>query len=370
MKKKFFTLLTLLVAVCTGAWADEISCSAALSATAGSPTVSNCSLAFYSDEEQVGTVPGGTVRGDYYYAKMNNDKNYYEITLSQGSYTKFQAGDIIDVYLYTYSASPGYKVGKTARTVVSASKQTKDKVYKYSHTLTADEIESDGTLRIYRNSSNTYFAKITVSGTRSSETYTVTFDAGSNGSCDTSSLTEESAGAGVTLPSVTANINYTFNGWYTSATEGTKVGDAGDTYTPTSNVTLYAQYSANEAPTIAIGNYNPSTTRGTVVTFTTTLTGSPAPTVTWYQSATATTTGGTEKGTGVTYSPDVNTEGTFYYYAIASNGISPDATSSLITLTVTNPDRTINGNNFYVAVNDLPIPEQNIFCDDIDRYSM
>lgn len=42
---------------------------------------------------------------------------------------------------------------------------------------------------------------------------TVTFDAGSNGTCTTTSLTEASAGAGVTLPSCTPNTNYTFVGW-------------------------------------------------------------------------------------------------------------------------------------------------------------
>ena len=43
--KKLFTLLTLLVALVTSAWAaDAISCSAYLSATAGSPTVTDCTF--------------------------------------------------------------------------------------------------------------------------------------------------------------------------------------------------------------------------------------------------------------------------------------------------------------------------------------
>ena len=299
---------------------------------------------------------------------MNNDKNYYEVTLAQTigttTYSTFQAGDAITVYLYSNGATVAYKVGKV-QTEVSKEKQTKSTIISVPHTLTATEIESDGTLRIYRNSSNTYFAGISVTGTRSTETFTVTFNAGSNGTCATSSLTEGSAGAGVTLPAVTPKSGYIFNGWYTAASGGTKVGDASSTYKPTANITLYAQYTAETAPTISVDNTTPSTNRGTAITLTATVTGAPTPTVTWYQSETATNSGGSEVGTGNTYSPNVSAEGTFYFYAVASNGIGTDATSSLVTLTVTNPDLTISGNNFYIAVGDLAIPEQNIICDDI-----
>ncbi len=73
--------------------------------------------------------------------------------------------------------------------------------------------------------------------------YTVTFDAGSNGTCSTSSLTEESAGAGVTLPSCTANTGYRFEGWSTSNTPASAdAGVAGATYKPSSGCTLYAYY--------------------------------------------------------------------------------------------------------------------------------
>ncbi len=46
----------------------------------------------------------------------------------------------------------------------------------------------------------------------------------------------------ITLPAAT-RTGYDFNGWYTDATSGTRVGGAGDTYEPaTSPVTLYAQW--------------------------------------------------------------------------------------------------------------------------------
>lgn len=48
----------------------------------------------------------------------------------------------------------------------------------------------------------------------------------------------------VTLPNAT-RTNYIFNGWYTSASGGSKVGNAGASYTPPSSTTLYAQWLPN-----------------------------------------------------------------------------------------------------------------------------
>ncbi len=80
--------------------------------------------------------------------------------------------------------------------------------------------------------------------------YTVTFNANSNGTCSTSSLTEASEGAGVTLPTVTANSGYNFLGWSASSTATTASYTAGATYNPSANITLYAVYeSTNTYPT-------------------------------------------------------------------------------------------------------------------------
>ena len=67
--------------------------------------------------------------------------------------------------------------------------------------------------------------------------YTVTYDANS-GSVDPSSITQASPGASVTLATPTRS-GYTFQGWYVGAT---KIGDAGDSYTPTANVTAVAAW--------------------------------------------------------------------------------------------------------------------------------
>lgn len=75
------------------------------------------------------------------------------------------------------------------------------------------------------------------------QAYTVTFNAGSNGTCATTSLTESEVGAGVVLPAVTANSGYTFLGWATqSGATIADAGQAGETYKPSRNITLYAVY--------------------------------------------------------------------------------------------------------------------------------
>ena len=72
--------------------------------------------------------------------------------------------------------------------------------------------------------------------------YTVSFNANTNGTCSTSSLTEASEGAGVTLPTATPNNGYNFLGWSASSTATTASYSAGATYNPSANITLYAVY--------------------------------------------------------------------------------------------------------------------------------
>ena len=71
--------------------------------------------------------------------------------------------------------------------------------------------------------------------------YTVTYNA-NGGSCGTAS--EKYTGTSLTLPTP-SRTGYKFLGWYTAASGGTKIGDAGATYTPSANITLYAQWQIN-----------------------------------------------------------------------------------------------------------------------------
>ena len=67
--------------------------------------------------------------------------------------------------------------------------------------------------------------------------YQVSFN--DNGGCDP--IAPQYATPSVTLPTP-VNPTAIFKGWYTAATEGTKVGNAGDSYTPTNSIELFAQW--------------------------------------------------------------------------------------------------------------------------------
>ena len=71
--------------------------------------------------------------------------------------------------------------------------------------------------------------------------YTVTYNA-NGGSCGTASATYQ--GIELTLPTP-SRTGYTFNGWYTAASGGTKIGNAGEPYVPSANITVYAQWEIN-----------------------------------------------------------------------------------------------------------------------------
>jgi len=70
--------------------------------------------------------------------------------------------------------------------------------------------------------------------------YTVTYDA-NGGNCGQTVGYATSVSAAVTLPTPTRS-GYIFSGWYTAASGGTRVGGAGESYTPTANITLYARW--------------------------------------------------------------------------------------------------------------------------------
>ena len=70
--------------------------------------------------------------------------------------------------------------------------------------------------------------------------YTVTWNA-NGGSVSPSSFTQSSGNLSTTAPTPTRS-GYTFNGWYNSSSGGSLIVNAGSSYTPTSNITLYAQW--------------------------------------------------------------------------------------------------------------------------------
>ncbi len=96
--------------------------------------------------------------------------------------------------------------------------------------------------------------KLTRSGS-STTTFTITFVTEGT-SCEDISVT---AGQPIgTLPTTT-RTGYTFDGWFTSASGGTKVTSS---YIPTNDMTLYAQWTADTAPVVDPDDDTDSKTKG------------------------------------------------------------------------------------------------------------
>lgn len=131
-----------------------------------------------------------------------------------------------------------YDLGKMDSTIAySALKQGS-----YTYKLTATV---DGTAYTLKESTFKIGAAVTPDATTPStpggDTFTVTFDAGSNGKCTTKSQTYslDSVIYG-SLPTVSANSGWGFAGWFTAPTGGVEVLPG--TQIVAENITLYAQY--------------------------------------------------------------------------------------------------------------------------------
>ncbi|MCL2845508.1 MAG: InlB B-repeat-containing protein [Chitinivibrionia bacterium] len=86
--------------------------------------------------------------------------------------------------------------------------------------------------------------------------FTVTFNA--NGGTVSPTSRVVNAGTSTTLPTPTRS-GFTFNGWFTSSSGGTRVGGAGSSYTVNSNITLWAQWTATPSQFTVTFNANGGT---------------------------------------------------------------------------------------------------------------
>lgn len=192
-------------------------------------------------------------------SELSDDKNtitttstssFAEMTIATatGGYTLKNGTDFLAKTEKKFNSSTtsvvfGYIALNSDGTVVIQGSNAESNAYgiRYNHN------SGSGGFRVYK-AQGTSIAFFLYKKTASTQAYTVTFNAGTNGTCDCSDtenhqLTEASANAGVTLPSCTPNSGYNFVGW--STTEGGTSANAGvadATYRPTSNCTLYAVY--------------------------------------------------------------------------------------------------------------------------------
>ena len=184
---------------------------------------------------------------------------------------------------------------------------------------------------------------------------------------------------------------YTYQ-WYSCDDElknnPQEVGTNSSSYTPSTGATGYyyckvtdaasAEVESNvatitvlplTAPTsIAIEANKSWVHPNTSVTITATVTGGvPAPTIKWWSCTDAEKTGAAEITAArgeETYSPVTTAAGTSYYYATASN-TKGEVSSSVISITVSDPVKQVSGNSYYVAVGEPFSPSSQFICDDI-----
>lgn len=185
-------------------------------------------------------------------------------------------------------------------------------------------------------------------------TWTVTFNAGDNGgTVDGLYSTTRTAnnGSSVTAPTATRS-GYTFNGWYNSSSGGSLIVAGGGSYQPSSNITLWAQFTLTQiAPfngnvTVSqfSGSGNINSARWDDLYFVTSATasGTPSPSVSsyqWQRFSLVTSTWNSVSGqTGSTFTINsTHTGGKFRCLVTFSNGVSPNLQTPSNEILVANP---------------------------------
>ena len=380
--KKAFLLLAL-VGGTTSAWGnDEVIFS--WSSTSGDATTSVTNaygtIAGYTDGGSSATEASVNVGQSGFKVlkcsgKADFSTNVIKVTLKSGSSLK--EGDVLTVNGFSNKNSsdsyPSFKFSNTYTetfgSTAFANMNSSSKNYNsgnlndaQSVTLTASA-EGVTSFLISRGATTTNFfvTSVTITRTVASEAYTVSFNAGDHGTYTGGDIEEDSPGAGITLPDLTTLADgYAFNGWYTASSGGIKAGDAGDTYHPSDDVDLYAQYSEIAAP-------SKPTISGAATVFvdaSVTLTASaesplPITGYKWYKGEDL-----IEGETSATYSPSTEEAGATSYKVIATNSMGDSDASDPVTVTVIG-HKTATCNSYFVAADEVAYRNQQIIGDDI-----
>ena len=268
-----------------------------------------------------------------------------------GNKTKYTLGSSIQ----TDSSTENFKVYVWAKHAASNSSGLYD-------TITISSQQSATNVSGSVKFSNKYAPDLayTYTVTRVPNTKTVTYNSNGGNAVNPGSV-NVSGGGSTSLPTPTRN-GYTFNGWYTAASGGNKVGNGGSAYTPTADITLYAQWTATpaSAPTsVSMTDTAVSYTYGKNSSgdkYFQASAQSPSGhklSYQWYENSTASNQGGT-KINGATSSkyviPNSTSAGTHYYYCLITatredNNLSESKAAPVGTLTVSKADIKITPDN-------------------------
>lgn len=143
----------------------------------------------------------------------------------------------------------------------------------------------------------------------------------------------------IVFPTATRG-GYTFSGWFTAASGGAKIGDGGESYVPSSNIVLYAQWTANVvAPTFTTQPSSAVVYRGSLTSLNVSATTTQG-TISYQWQYSATSSGTYTNIAGATlsfYYAPTSDVGTAYYRCVATatkDGVSASTTSNSAYVTV------------------------------------
>ena len=214
------------------------------SITSGDYVLANTSVTFTARDANNGyTWKGWYENEDGEGTALSANKEY---TKSINANTTIYAVYTINTYNITYNLNGGtnpdgiatqYQVTTATITLPTPTRTG----YTFAGWYDNDELTGNKVTQIAKGSygDKEYWAKWTAN------TYTITWDA-NGGSVDPTSSTYTYDGATVTMPTPT-RTGYTFDGWFTAASDGTQITEIGTTNKPTSNVTYYAHWTENIA---------------------------------------------------------------------------------------------------------------------------
>ncbi|MCU1363736.1 MAG: hypothetical protein JWM55_1564, partial [Acidimicrobiaceae bacterium] len=161
--------------------------------------------------------------------------------------------------------------------------------------------------------------------------YTVTFNA--NGGSGTMASQTESSPTALTTNSF-ANAGYTFTGWNTSANGSGRPYADDATYPFAASATLYAQWSAGSSPMITQQPSSQAVETGVTATFSAGASGTPTPTVQWFESTNGGSTWSSISGaTSPTYSIESTASVNDYEFEATFSNVHGSVTSHSAQLT-------------------------------------
>lgn len=234
--------------------------------TAYAPTTNDANNSGARLKSECGlTTQGSGGSASAYYGTWTNGKAVIITGLSMAGYVNNSISLTINLrHRQSGSASFYYSTdGSTYPSSANATKSITNTSTDYSITSIPNNVKSIKVTISGNSAGNLWLGNVTIKGEAAAAvSHTVTFDAGSNGTCSTNSLTETSAGVGVTLPNVEEKSGFVFKGWATTSGASTaNAGIAGANYKPSSNCTLYAVY--GNLYTVTLGDNSATLTQTT-----------------------------------------------------------------------------------------------------------